>query len=255
MRWRRDGSGRKGMLGRLAPRVDCMQCAVVKIDPAAPDAGAIAEAAALLRAGQLVAFPTETVYGLGANALDAAAVERIYGAKGRPHYNPLIVHVASVDLVRDRRAVVGRPGRSPGARLLARSADARAHQARRDSTRRHRGAARPWPCACRRTRSRTRCCAAAQLPVAAPSANRSMQLSPTTGCARREVARLRGRHDSRRGADERGHRIDGDRSDARAADAAPARIDLRAADRGGRSGRSRSRRTPSPTARRGRRRG
>ena len=57
--------------------------------------GAIEHAAQLLRAGRLVAFPTETVYGLGANALDAAAVRRIYDAKGRPAINPLIVHVAS----------------------------------------------------------------------------------------------------------------------------------------------------------------
>lgn len=52
-------------------------------------------AASLLRAGRLVAFPTETVYGLGANALDAEAVARIFEAKGRPHTSPLIVHVAS----------------------------------------------------------------------------------------------------------------------------------------------------------------
>ncbi|MDD3411116.1 MAG: L-threonylcarbamoyladenylate synthase, partial [Eubacteriales bacterium] len=60
-----------------------------------PTAEAIERAAELLRAGQLVAFPTETVYGLGANALDAAAVPCIYTAKGRPSDNPLIVHVAS----------------------------------------------------------------------------------------------------------------------------------------------------------------
>ena len=55
---------------------------------------AIAEGGALLRAGGLVAFPTETVYGLGANALSAEAVQRIYTAKGRPSFNPLIVHIA-----------------------------------------------------------------------------------------------------------------------------------------------------------------
>jgi L-threonylcarbamoyladenylate synthase len=55
-------------------------------------------AAALIRAGKLVAFPTETVYGLGANALDAAAVERIFVAKGRPRTSPLIVHVDSVEM-------------------------------------------------------------------------------------------------------------------------------------------------------------
>jgi L-threonylcarbamoyladenylate synthase len=54
------------------------------------------DAAARIRAGELAAFPTETVYGLGANALDASAVEKIYAAKGRPATSPLIVHVSSV---------------------------------------------------------------------------------------------------------------------------------------------------------------
>lgn len=56
----------------------------------------VADAAGLLRAGKLVAFPTETVYGLGANALDGAAIARVYEAKGRPSFNPLIVHVADL---------------------------------------------------------------------------------------------------------------------------------------------------------------
>src|SRR6266404_4338977 len=56
---------------------------VVQLDPARISATAIAEAAMILREGVLVAFPTETVYGLGANALDAAAVARIFEAKGR----------------------------------------------------------------------------------------------------------------------------------------------------------------------------
>ncbi|MBX5476874.1 MAG: threonylcarbamoyl-AMP synthase [Clostridia bacterium] len=60
----------------------------------ADEPGAIEAAAAALRAGELVAFPTETVYGLGANALDAAAAARIFAAKGRPADNPLIVHIA-----------------------------------------------------------------------------------------------------------------------------------------------------------------
>ena len=60
-----------------------------------PTQDAILEAARLLENGKLVAFPTETVYGLGANALDADAVRRIYEAKGRPSDNPLIVHVSS----------------------------------------------------------------------------------------------------------------------------------------------------------------
>jgi L-threonylcarbamoyladenylate synthase len=58
-----------------------------------PESDRIERAAELLRAGGLVAFPTETVYGLGANALNPAAVERIFAAKGRPANNPLIVHV------------------------------------------------------------------------------------------------------------------------------------------------------------------
>jgi L-threonylcarbamoyladenylate synthase len=59
------------------------------------DPAAIDEGAALLRAGRLVAFPTETVYGLGANALDAEAVARIFAAKERPSFDPLIVHLAA----------------------------------------------------------------------------------------------------------------------------------------------------------------
>jgi L-threonylcarbamoyladenylate synthase len=58
-------------------------------------------AAKLIRAGELVAFPTETVYGVGANALDAAAVDRIYEAKGRPRTSPLIVHVASIAMAQE----------------------------------------------------------------------------------------------------------------------------------------------------------
>jgi L-threonylcarbamoyladenylate synthase len=62
----------------------------------APDAAGIAAAAAFLRAGGLVAVPTETVYGLAARADDGAAVAGIYAAKGRPSFNPLIVHVADM---------------------------------------------------------------------------------------------------------------------------------------------------------------
>ncbi|MGA2557572.1 MAG: Sua5/YciO/YrdC/YwlC family protein, partial [Verrucomicrobiota bacterium] len=64
-------------------------------------AEAVDKAAALLRAGQLVALPTETVYGLAANAWDAAAVARIYEIKGRPARNPIIVHVAGLELARE----------------------------------------------------------------------------------------------------------------------------------------------------------
>ncbi len=75
---------------------------------------AIARAAAAIRAGQLVAFPTETVYGLGANALDAAAVAGIFAAKGRPATNPVIVHVATFA---DAEALVATM--PPIARILA----------------------------------------------------------------------------------------------------------------------------------------
>jgi L-threonylcarbamoyladenylate synthase len=64
------------------------------------EASDISRAAALIRAGELVAFPTETVYGLGANALDREAVTRIYVAKGRPAESPLIVHVDSIEMAR-----------------------------------------------------------------------------------------------------------------------------------------------------------
>ena len=57
---------------------------------------ALQEAGEILRQGGLVAFPTETVYGLGGNAFDATAAERIYAAKGRPSDNPLIVHIGGV---------------------------------------------------------------------------------------------------------------------------------------------------------------
>lgn len=73
---------------------------LLRVDPAAPDQAALARAAEVLRAGGLVAFPTETVYGLGAHALDERAVARIYAAKGRPAYNPLIAHVADADAAR-----------------------------------------------------------------------------------------------------------------------------------------------------------
>jgi len=61
----------------------------------------ISEAAEIIRTGGLVAFPTETVYGLGANALNPAAVQKIFEMKGRPETSPLIVHVASVEMARE----------------------------------------------------------------------------------------------------------------------------------------------------------
>ena len=73
---------------------------LLPVDPLHPDPAIIAHAARILRDGGLVAFPTETVYGLGANALDADAIARIYAAKGRPAWNPVIAHVASMDAAR-----------------------------------------------------------------------------------------------------------------------------------------------------------
>ena len=61
---------------------------------------AVLRAARLLREGQVVALPTETVYGLAANALDDSAVARIFEIKGRPAHNPIIVHVAGVEMAR-----------------------------------------------------------------------------------------------------------------------------------------------------------
>ncbi|PCH66770.1 MAG: threonylcarbamoyl-AMP synthase [Rhodobacteraceae bacterium] len=66
-----------------------------------PDAAGLARAAALLARGDLVAFPTETVYGLGADARSGAAVARIFAAKDRPTFNPLIVHLADADAARE----------------------------------------------------------------------------------------------------------------------------------------------------------
>lgn len=67
----------------------------IYIDQTNPDLKLLAEAADLLRSGEVVAFPTETVYGLGANALDARACAKIFEIKGRPPDNPLIVHVSN----------------------------------------------------------------------------------------------------------------------------------------------------------------
>ena len=68
---------------------------VVRVDAAAPDLGVIRQAAQLLRAGALVAFPTETFYALGAAGLDAAAARRVFAAKGRPSSMPLLLLVDS----------------------------------------------------------------------------------------------------------------------------------------------------------------
>ena len=86
-----------------------------------PDNAGLAQAAGLLREGRLVAVPTETVYGLAARADSEAAVAAIYRAKGRPDFNPLIVHVASLEQARrlarlDARAELLADRYWPGAR-------------------------------------------------------------------------------------------------------------------------------------------
>jgi L-threonylcarbamoyladenylate synthase len=153
---------------------------VVRLDARNPDQSAIEDAAAILRAGGLVAFPTETVYGLGADALSRAAVERIYRVKGRPAYNPIIVHVANVDeahrVVAEWPAAAQRlaaelwPG--PLTMVLRRHSDVPDIVSAGLSTVAVRVPAHPVAHAL---------LLAAAIPIAAPSANRSTMLSPTTG--------------------------------------------------------------------------
>ncbi len=73
---------------------------VVRVNVKKPDNAIIVKAANLIRNGEVIAFPTETVYGLGANALDTLSVSKIYRIKGRPPDNPLIVHIANMKTLR-----------------------------------------------------------------------------------------------------------------------------------------------------------
>ncbi|MGB0497183.1 MAG: L-threonylcarbamoyladenylate synthase [Rubricella sp.] len=145
-----------------------------------PDERGVAEAAALLRHGRLVAFPTETVYGLGADATNGRAVAAIYDAKNRPRFNPLIVHVPDTAAA-ERLAVL-----SPAARSLAEAfwpgpltlvLPVREDSGLSDliraghSTVAIRVPANPLARALLRSVDR---------PIAAPSANPSGRLSPTT---------------------------------------------------------------------------
>lgn len=145
----------------------------------APTPDVLAEAARILRRGGLVAFPTETVYGLGANALDAQAVGRIFAAKGRPASNPLIVHVESAAAARglaqhwpesgDRLAAAHWPG--PLTLVVRRTEAIPSIVTAGGDTVGLRVPAHPVALALLR---------AAGVPLAAPSANRSEQISPTT---------------------------------------------------------------------------
>nr|WP_209442126.1 L-threonylcarbamoyladenylate synthase [Neoroseomonas oryzicola] len=143
-------------------------------------AAEVDEAAALLRAGELVAFPTETVYGLGADARNGRAVAAVFEAKGRPHFNPLICHFPDAEaafaevLVDDRAlALADRFWPGPLTLVLPRRPDCRVDLLAGAGldTLAVRVPAHKVALALLR---------AAAVPVAGPSANRSGQVSPTT---------------------------------------------------------------------------
>ena len=155
-----------------------MKTRVIQVDPAQPSPEALADAAAVLARGGLVAFATETVYGLGAVATDPLAVARIFEAKGRPSFNPLIVHVDGVGQARplvsswpeiaDRLAARFWPG--PLTLVLPRSTSIPQVVTGGRETVALRVPAVPVARAL---------IASAGQPLAAPSANRSNRLSPT----------------------------------------------------------------------------
>jgi L-threonylcarbamoyladenylate synthase len=175
-----------------APRKQTLHVVADSSDPAG-SAEAIAEAAAILRSGGTVAFVTETVYGLGANALDPHAVEKIFIAKQRPAWDPLIVHVADALAVSQITTGIPEPARlwmeqfcpGPLTLLLPRAAsipDAVTAGRPRVGIR---IPAHPVAQALLR---------AAGLPIAAPSANLFGHVSPTT--AAHVLADLDGRIDA-----------------------------------------------------------
>ena len=144
-----------------------------------PSPAEIEHAASLLRAGKLVAFPTETVYGLGANALDAVAVARVFEAKGRPSTSPIIVHVSNREMVRAVAAewppmaqiLAQRFWPGPLTLVLKKQAAIPALVTAGLDTVGVRMPAHPVALTL---------IEAAQIPIAAPSANRFTYLSPTT---------------------------------------------------------------------------
>jgi L-threonylcarbamoyladenylate synthase len=146
----------------------------------AADAAGIARAASLLRAGELVAFGTETVYGLGADATNARAVASVFEAKGRPRFNPLISHFP------DAEAAFAQAEATPLARLLARAfwpgALTLVLKRRADCQVTLLAGAGLDTIAVRvpATQAAQALLREAAIPVAAPSANRSGQVSPTT---------------------------------------------------------------------------
>ena len=147
--------------------------------PAASQAEQVARAAELIREGRLVAFPTETVYGLGANALDAQAVQRIFTAKGRPRTSPLIVHVDSVTMARElalawpetAEALAARYWPGPLTLVVMKQTQIPAIVTAGLPTVGLRMPAHPLALAL---------ITEAGVPIAAPSANRFTELSPTT---------------------------------------------------------------------------
>ena len=86
-----------------------MMTKILKINPISPEPSKIKEAAEVINRGGTVAFPTETVYGLGADALNPEAIRKVFKAKGRPSDNPMITHIASVN---DLKLLAKRPSRS-----------------------------------------------------------------------------------------------------------------------------------------------
>ena len=164
----------------------------IRVDRERPDRDAIARAAACLRDGGLVAFPTETVYGLGAHALDRTAVRRLFEAKGRPSNDPLIVHVAGIDDLRrlatevpaNAVALAERFWPGPLTLVLRRAASVPLEVTASLDTVAIRVPAHPVAHAL---------LVASQLPVAAPSANLFSRPSPTT--ASHVLADLEGRID------------------------------------------------------------
>ena len=168
------------------------QTEVLKIDPTCLAEPLIAQAAEVLRAGGLVAFPTETVYGLGANALDADAVKGIFAAQERPAYDPLIVHLAEAAEL--PQVTVGIPPAAwtlaanfwpgPLTLVLPRRTEVPPEVTAGGGTVAVRVPLHPVAQALIR---------AAGVPVAAPSANRFGHLSPT--CAEDVLADLEGRID------------------------------------------------------------
>jgi len=161
------------------------------LTPAAAGGAEIDAAARLLKAGRLVAFPTETVYGLGADATDDSAVAAVFEAKGRPRFNPLIVHVADLETaenlaVFDRRARRLAQAFWPGPLTLAlpRAPDSPVSwlaSAGLDTV------ALRWPA----HGTAEALIRAAGRPIVGPSANRSGRLSPTL--AAHAAAELGGR--------------------------------------------------------------